>query len=146
MTRKRMALTIAVAFVVSEVLATIIHGFVLAGDYAPYYGSLLRGADGGPPVQMLLLPVAHLCFIVGLVWIYARLPLAGSSAVRGLKIGVLGWLVGQVPLWLLWYAEQPWPGALVSKQLALELVSSLVIGSTIAFVAGERAARPPQAA
>lgn len=118
MTKKRMALTIAAAFVVSEVLATIIHGFVLAGDYAPYYGSLLRGADGGPPVQMLLLPVAHLCFIFGLVWIYARLPLAGSSAIRGLKIGVLGWLVGQVRLWLLWYAEQPWPGTRVEAARA----------------------------
>jgi hypothetical protein len=45
--------------------------------------------------------------------------------------------MGQVPLWLLWYAEQPWPGSLVVKQLVLELLSSLIVGFTIAVVAGQ---------
>ena len=44
--------------------------------------------------------------------------------------------MGQVRVWLLWYAEQPWPGSLLVKQLGLELLSSLVIGLTIAFTAG----------
>ena len=42
--------------------------------------------------------------------------------------------MGQLPVWLLWYAEQPWPGGLVLKQLGLELASSLAIGVTIAVV------------
>jgi hypothetical protein len=37
-------------------------------------------------------------------------------------------------VWLLSYAQQPWPAMLVLKQLGMELVSS-VIGLTIAFVA-----------
>jgi hypothetical protein len=141
MTKLRMALTIFAAFLVLEVLETLIHGFVLADDYAPYYGTLLRSGDG-PAAQMLLLPVAHLCFVFGLVFIFTRLPLAGSRVTRGLKIGVLGWLVGQAPVWLLWYAEQPWPGALVLKQLALELAAALVVGLTIAFVAGRGVLEP----
>ena len=40
-----------------------------------------------------------------------------------------------LPVWLLWYAQQPWPGNLVLKQLGLELVASLIIGVTIAAVA-----------
>jgi hypothetical protein len=48
------------------------------------------------------------------------------------------WAVGEVPLWMRWYAEQPWPGELLAKQLGLELVSSLIIGLTIAAVAGDR--------
>jgi hypothetical protein len=43
--------------------------------------------------------------------------------------------MSQVPVWLLWYAQQPWPGSLVVKQLGLELVSSLLVGLTIALVA-----------
>lgn len=144
MTRKRMALTIIAAFVVANLLATIIHGFLLAADYAPYYGSLLRGGDE-PPVQMLLLPVAHLCFIVGLVWIYARLPLTGSLPVQGLKIGLLGWLVGQGPLWMVWYAEQPWPGILFAKQLVLELIAASIVGVTIALIAGREVRAPSRA-
>ncbi|HLG53824.1 MAG TPA: hypothetical protein VI485_00750 [Vicinamibacterales bacterium] len=134
MTYARAAAATFAAFLVSNLSAIAVHGFILAQDYAPYEGTLLRDQVGW---QALLLPVAHLCFICGLVWVYARVPLGGSAAVRGLKIGVVGWMMGQAPLWLLWYAEQPWPGDLVVKQLGLELLSSLVIGVTIALVAGQ---------
>jgi len=134
MTTGRIALTTFVAFIVSQILAVTVHGFILAADYGPYYGSLLRNMDG-PAWQALFLPVAHLAFISALVWVYARVGLEGSPAVQGLKLGFLGWVMGQVPLWLLWYAEQPWPGVLVLKQLGLELLSSLIIGMTIAAVA-----------
>jgi hypothetical protein len=55
-----------------------------------------------------------------------------------MKLGIIGWLIGQAPLWLLWYAEQPWPGTLVVKQLLLELISSLIIGATVVAVSGKR--------
>jgi hypothetical protein len=78
--------------------------------------------------------------VVTLVWIYARLRLTGSRLRRGLAIGTIGFLIGQVPHLVLWYAEQPWPGSLVVKQLGLELVASIIIGLTIAAVAGDRVA------
>jgi hypothetical protein len=134
MTYARAAATVFAAFLVSNVFAIAIHGFILAADYEPYRGTLLRSFESGPGWQSLLLPVAHLCFISGLVWIYGRLSLDGSQTARGLKLGLIGWLVGQAPLFLIWYAEQPWPDTLIVKQLGLELLSSLVIGLTIAFV------------
>jgi len=138
MTTGRIALTVFAAFLVQQILAIVIHGFILAPDYAPYYGSLLRSMDSAS-WQMLLLPVSHLSFIGALVWVYTRARLDGSPAAQGVKLGFVGWLMGQVPLWLLWYAEQPWPGALVLKQLALELVSSVLVGLTVALVARQRA-------
>lgn len=145
MSNTRLFLTGLAALFVAEVLAIAIHGYVLAADYAPYYGTLLRGGDE-PSWQMSFLPVAHAAFVGGLVWIYLRVPLAGSVVVRGFKLGLLGWVVGQVPLWLLWFAEQPWPNRLVVKQLVLELASSLIVGVTIAALArgvGQRVAAPP---
>jgi hypothetical protein len=136
MTTKRFAACVAVAFVVSQLLAVVVHGFILAKDYEPFYGTLLRSFDG-PSWQMLLLPLAHLSFVWALVWIYAHVQLKGTSVAQGLKIGVLGWTVGQVPLWLRWSAEQPWPDDLVVKQLSLELLSSLILGVSIALVAGQ---------
>ena len=135
MTWKRALGTVVVAFLVSQVLAVVIHGFLLGGDYEPFRGTLLRN---GPVWQMLFLPLVHLAFIAGLVWVYAHLRLEGSIVTTGLTLGVVGWSIGQAPLYLLWYAEQPWPGALVVKQLGLELVSSLLIGLTIAATAGMR--------
>jgi hypothetical protein len=141
MSYARAAATVFAAFLVSNAFAIAIHGFILAADYEPYRGTLLRDFQGGPGWQALLLPVAHLCFISGLVWIYGRLSLHGSPTARGLKLGLIAWLVGQAPLWLIWYAEQPWPDSLVAKQLGLELLSSLAIGVTIALVSGLPARR-----
>lgn len=135
MTLARAFATGFTAFLVSQVLTVIIHGFILAADYEPFRGTLLRDATGDPPWQMLFLPVVHLAVVATLVWIYTRLQLDGSKWRRGLTLGLVGWTMGQVPVWLLWYAQQPWPGVLVLKQLGLELVSSLIIGLTIAFVA-----------
>jgi hypothetical protein len=135
MTRTRIVLATVAAFVVANVFAGTIHGFVLAGDYAPYEGTLLRSTDG-PAWQFIFLPVAHLSVVCGLMWIYTHARLPGSTGAQGLTLGLLAWIMGQVPVWLLWYAEQPWPGSLLVKQLGLELLSSLVIGWTIAFTAG----------
>lgn len=136
MTRSRAIVAAFAAFVVAQVAAVVIHGVILRADYEPFEGTLLRASGAGtPPWQMLLLPVVHLCLIVPLVWAYGRVRLEGPTLVRGLKLGLLGWSIGQLPVWLLWYAQQPWPGDLVLKQLGLELVASLVIGVTIAAVA-----------
>jgi hypothetical protein len=64
-----------------------------------------------------------------------RVGFTGPRVVQGLKLGLLGWVVGQVPLWLIWFAKQPWPDTLVVKQLVLELASSFVVGVTIAALA-----------
>jgi hypothetical protein len=68
------------------------------------------------------------------------LHLLGPWLRAGLTYGVIGWMIGQVPLWLLWFAEQPWPDALVVKQLSLELVSSLILGLVVAALARPLAA------
>ena len=87
----------------------------------------------GPP--SLFLPLAHLSYVIGLIWIYGRLRQDGPRTPQGLRLGLLGFAIGQAPLWLLWYAEQPWPGTLLVKQLPLELCS-LIIGVTITLLAG----------
>jgi hypothetical protein len=135
MSKTRIFLTGLAALFVAELLASIIHGYVLAADYAPYYGTLLRGG-ADPAWQFAFLPLAHLAWVGGLVWVYLRVTFTGSLVVQALKLGFLGWVIGQVPLWLLWFAEQPWPNGLVVKQLALELASSLLVGITIAACAG----------
>jgi len=136
MTIKRSVGVGLAAFVLSQVLAIVVHGVILAPDYKPFYGTLLRPLPTQFDWRMLLLPATHLCFIGALVWIYPRLAIKGSRLIRGLKLGFLGYVMGQLPLWLLWYAEQPWPDALVLKQLGLELSAALLIGATIGLMSG----------
>lgn len=142
MTTRRFVAACVVAFLVSQILAILVHGFILRADYMPFYGTLLRPMDRGADWRMLMLPLAHLSFIVAYVWIYARIALAGSWVRAGLTYGLVGWMIAQVPLWLLWYAEQPWPDTLVVKQLGLEFISALILGLVVAAIA--RPATPPQ--
>jgi hypothetical protein len=135
MTTRRVVATCAAGFLVSQILEILIHGFILRADYAPYYGTLLRSMDGKPGWPAALLPIAHLSFVVAYVWMYNRINLPGPWFRAGLAYGLIGWMIGQAPLWLLWYAEQPWPDTLVVKQLSLELVSSLILGLVVAALA-----------
>src|SRR5262245_46954718 len=132
----RFAVCVIAGLVLSELLAVLVHGFILGNDYEPFRGSLLRAFDNNT-WQVMLLPVAHLSFVLALVWVYGRAQLRGPAVIRGLKLAVVGWMIGQAPLWLLWYAEQPWPGSLVLKQLGLELLSSVVLGVVIASIGGQ---------
>ena len=42
---------------------------------------------------------------------------------------MLAYLLGPVPMYLLWFAEQPWPASLLVKQLPMELVTFLILGT-----------------
>ena len=130
--RWRLVLAGVVVFVLANVGAAVLHGFVLAADYAPYEGTLLRrGAE--PAWQFVFLPVVHLSFTLGLVWLFRIARWDDERwAARALTLGVIAWLIGPAPMWLLWYAEQPWPGTIVVKQLPYELAITL----TLALIAG----------
>lgn len=134
MSRGRFAGVCAVAFVASQILEIVIHGFILASDYRPFYGTLLRPMSP-QPWQGVLLPIAHLSFIIALVWVYDRLSMDRSRVSQGIRLGVIGFFIGQLPLWVIWYAEQPWPGSLLVKQLVLEFVASVIVGLVITLTA-----------
>src|SRR5436190_13434028 len=61
-------------------------------------------------------------------------PLPGEEIPQGLRFGVLAWLFGPVPMYLLWFAEQPWPFSLTLRQLGFDLFTMLVLGTLTAMV------------
>jgi hypothetical protein len=143
MTTKRLILATVLVFLLAQALGILIHGFILAGDYGPFYGTLLRPMEGSPGWQALLIPVSHLMVAAGIVWIGARLDRDGNRTARGLRLGLVAWLIGPGAMFLLWYAEQPWPGALVMKQLPLELAAMLLLGRLAARLTESRSAGMP---
>jgi hypothetical protein len=137
--RWRVVLAGVVVFALANVGAAVLHGLVLAADYAPYEGTLLRrGAE--PAWQFAFLPVVHLSFTIGLIWLF-RIARRDDDrwSTRALKLGVIAWLIGPAPMWLLWYAEQPWPGSIVVKQLPYELAIALILALTAGAMLRPRA-------
>jgi hypothetical protein len=130
---KRFVLSVVAVWVVAQVLAILIHGFILAPDYKPFYGMLLRPMTGSPGLPALGLPGAHLMFAIGFVALFARgVPRAGHAISQGARFGTLAWMLGPVPMYLIWFADQPWPFALTVKQIALDLVGMLILGTLTA--------------
>lgn len=140
MNRKQFALTVVMVFVISQVFAIVIHGFILGPDYRPFVGTLLRpmqqSASTASPWLVLFLPLAHLAMAVAFVALFDRWvrPVPGEEIPQGLRFGVLAWLFGPVPMYLLWFAEQPWPFSLTIKQLGFDLFTMLVLGTLTAMV------------
>lgn len=128
---KRFIWTVVAVFVVAQVFAIVIHGFILGADYRPFYGTLLRPMDApdAPQWMVAFLPAAHLAMAVAFVALFRRWVRPGPEIPQGLKFGVLAWLFGPVPMYLLWFAEQPWPLSLTIKQLVLDLFTMLVLGT-----------------
>ena len=151
MSPRRFALSVVVIFVLSQVFAIVIHGFILGPDYRPFYGTLLRpmqvsGSGAEASAWMItFLPLAHLAMAIAFVALFSRWVRPGGDEIaQGLKFGVLAWLFGPVPMYLLWFAEQPWPLSLTIKQVLLELFTMLVLGTFTAMlyrVAHDRPAR-----
>jgi hypothetical protein len=128
---KRFIGTVVVVFFISQIFAIVIHGFILGADYRPFYGTLLRAmqAADAPKWMGLFLPVAHLAMATAFVALFTRWVRPGPEIPQGLRFGVLAWLFGPVPMYLLWFAEQPWPFSLTIKQLVLDLFTMLVLGT-----------------
>ena len=59
MSYARAAATVFAAFLLANVFAVAIHGVILAADYEPYRGTLLRDFANGPGWQSLQIGRAH---------------------------------------------------------------------------------------
>jgi hypothetical protein len=139
--RGRIALAGLAVFVLIQLSEVALHGFILASDYRPFYGRLLRDAGGQDAAwPFLFLPVVHLCSTIGLVWLCVKVPADARWVRRAVRIGVVAWLLGPAPLYLLWFAEQPWPGTLVVKQLAWTFVVVIVVALAASAVLRPRPA------
>lgn len=136
MSTKRHIVAVVAVFIAAQLFAILIHGFILAADYAPFYGRLLRPMDPNVGWPIFMLPASHLAMSIAFVTIFARTLRPGPAIPQGVRFGVLAWLLGPVPMYLLWFSEQPWPSSLLVKQLPLELVNFLVLGLIAGAIAG----------
>ena len=71
--------------------------------------------------------MVHLSFAIGLIWLFRVARDDDRWAARAFKLGVMAYLIGPAPMFLLWFAEQPWPGTITVKQLVYEFVIAIVL-------------------
>jgi hypothetical protein len=111
----------------------LVHGMLLHGDYSQLPNLLRTEADSQGYFGWMLLADALMGF--GLTWIYVKGREVGKPPLgQGLRFGVAIGVLVTVPMYLIYYAVQPWPGAVVVKQILYDGIGVLVKGVVVALI------------
>ena len=125
-------ISVVVMFVLSMALGFLVHGYLLAPEYARLTNLFRQGADAESHFAMMLL--AHVFIAVGFTWVYLRGREDKPFVAQGLRYGAAVAVLSTVPTYLIYLAVQPMPEALVVKQILLDTGSMLAMGVVVAWV------------
>ena len=129
----RFWISVVVMSVLSLLCGFVVHGVLLHGDYARLPGLLRPEAEAQGYFAWMLLADALKGF--GFTWIYLKGREAEKPAVaQGLRFGMAIAVLMTIPVYLIYYAVQPWPGAVVVKQIVYDVIGVLVMGVVVALI------------
>src|SRR5258708_37507634 len=127
----RFLLSVVVIFVLLVVFGFVVHGLLLAKDYAPITPGIMRdGSDGLKHMPYLI--VAQLLYAIAFVWIYRRGKEDKSVIVQGLRYGLAMAALTVVAKFLIYYAVEPLALTLVLKQIVFDSIMTLILGVVLA--------------
>ena len=130
---KSFLISVVGLFVISMLLGMVVHGMMLHGDYAalPLLFRPEKDAEGYFGYMLF----AHVLMAVGLTWIYRQGNVAGKPwLAQGFRFGVAWAIAVCIPTYLIYYAVQPMPGSLVTKQILFDVVATIILGLAVAFL------------
>ena len=129
----RFWISVVVIFVVSMLIGFAVHGVVLHDDYAQLPNLMRTEADAQGHFGYMIL--AHVCMALGFTWIYRKGREAGKPAIgQGLRFGAAVAVLMCIPMYLIYYAVQPWPGVVIVKQIVYDVIGMLLLGVVVALV------------
>lgn len=113
----------------------VVHGLLLQGDYDALVGRGIMRPPQDASHYMPYMVAAHVLIGFGLTWLYRAGTSNGKSDIgAGLRFGVAMAAVATVPGYLIYYAVQPLPAALVHKQMILGTIAMLLLGMLLAWL------------
>ena len=122
----------AVLAVLSLVLGGAVHAWLLGPEYAKLTTLFRPPQDHQGYFAYMIL--AHVALAIGFTWIYRqgreRKPFLGQGIRFGLAVAILA----VVPMYLIYYAVQPLPGALVVKQIVFDSICMVLLGIVAAWI------------
>ncbi len=131
MNGKKYLLTVVVAFVLYSVLGFLIHEIILAPDYEPLIGTVLR-TDQGFSDRLPALYVGNLIFALAFCLVYVKGYEPGKSWLgQGLRFGLIVGLL-LVPFALVGYVIFPVEGSLAAKWVVFGYLQVVITGLGVA--------------
>ena len=127
---KRFFVSVAVTFVLLMAIGFLVHGVLLANDYAQLQ-TIFRTEDG----QMQHFPfviLAHLFTSFAIVWIYVRIKGDTPILTQGVCYGLALASVMIIPKFLTYFAIQPMPAMVAVKQIIFDTLGVVLIAIVVA--------------
>jgi hypothetical protein len=129
---KRFWISGIVVSILALFLDFIVHGLLLSADYLQQ--AQLYRTEADQSGHMLWMVIAHLFYGFGLTWIYQRCVSAAAPIAQGLRFGLAIGLTFSVYSYLTYYAVQPLPGTMVSKQIVFDVILNCLLGVALALL------------
>jgi len=127
---KKMLTSIVVIFILSMALGFLVHGMMLHDDYAQFPNLFRTEEDSANYFGYMLL--AHVMMAVAFVWIYLKGKADKPYLGQGIRYGIAIAVLMTIPTYLIYYAVQPMPGAVVFKQIVFDTIGVLLMGVVVA--------------
>ena len=135
---KRFWISGVVMSVAALLLGFVVHELLLADDYQAVAALYRSKADSQPYFPYMF--AAHVLIGFAMTWIYRQGVDSGKGAVgQGLRFGAAMALFSTIPGYLIYYAVQPLPAALVHKQMIFSTLGMLLLGVLVAWLNPRRA-------
>jgi hypothetical protein len=123
---KTFVVSVVALFVLSMILGFVVHGMLLAQQYASLT-SLFR-AEQDQQAHFGYMILAHVIAAIGFTWVYRQgrenKPVLGQGVRFGLGVAVLT----TIPTYLIYFAVQPMPSDLVAQQIVMDTVAMVLMG------------------
>jgi hypothetical protein len=119
--------------VVAFIFGFIVHGLLLGDDYTAVQHLYRTPEESQGYFGYLIL--ANVLFGFALTWIYQQGVEAGKSTIgQGIRFGVAIALLMTIPTYLIYYAVQPLPDAMVVKQIVFDTIAVVLLGIIVALL------------
>jgi hypothetical protein len=118
--------------ILSLLIGFVVHAWQLGPEYAKLTGLFRAPADAQAHFPYMIL--AHVCMGVGVTWVYRQGREAKPFLAQGVRFGLALAVLIVLPMYLIYFAVQPMPAALVAKQIVFDSIGMVIMGIVAAWI------------
>ena len=126
------AISVAALTVLSLIIGFGVHELLLGAEYRQLTNLFRSPEDAQKYFGYMLL--AHVFIGTGMTWIYRQGREAKPWLAQGVRFGIAVSVLMVIPMYLIYFAVQPMPMGLVAKQIAFDIIGTVVMGIVAAWI------------
>jgi hypothetical protein len=124
---KNFAISVIAVFVATCVLDFVVHGLILAPDYARLTPNVYRTPEDSHQYFALMF-LANFLFALGFTWIYRHGRQNKPWLAQGARFGAAVAVMATIPTYLIYFVVQPIPSSVVVTQVVCAAIVMPILG------------------